>query len=363
VARVGIDATSVSAAGKGNSRSQRRAVESLAALGLPHELVAFVRDPAGVAVLEPAGVRVLPVRYRAALEWEQVVLPRLVRTERLDAVLTTTERLPLRAHGRYVVWLFELPRHRIEQNVRHGASAYQRAADLATRLLWRPGLRRASVIACGSQATADELRTALPETAPRIRVVHPGVDREFSPGPGRPGRYVLHVASADPRDNTETALAAFAAAGVPGVRLVVAGDLGRRRTAVEREAARLGIGEAVELTGRVSDEELLALYRGAAAYLDPTLFEGFGYQVLEAMACGTPVIASSTTSIPEVVGDAGLLRDPRSPDGFAEALRALLRDESRARDLRERGLARAALFTWERTARGLADALEVALRA
>src|SRR5262249_57183279 len=123
-------------------------------------------------------------------------------------------------------------------------------------------------------------------------------------------------------DNTERALVAFAGAGVrlgAPARLVVAGGLGARRQIVEREAARLGLGASLELRGRVSDEELVRLYQSATAYLDPTLFEGFGFQVLEAMACGAPVVASNATSIPEIVGDAGLLCDPRSVDELAEA--------------------------------------------
>ena len=90
-------------------------------------------------------------------------------------------------------------------------------------------------------------------------------------------------------------------------------------------------------------------------------YEGFGYQVLEAMACGTPVVASNSTSIPEVVGDAGLLCPPRDAEAFAEALRRVLKDEELAASLRQRGRARAAEFTWERTARDFAEALEAAL--
>jgi glycosyltransferase involved in cell wall biosynthesis len=105
----------------------------------------------------------------------------------------------------------------------------------------------------------------------------------------------------------------------------------------------------------------VALYRGAAAFLDTSLYEGFGYQVLEAMASGTPVVASDTTSIPEVVGDAALLCPPRDADAFADALRRVLDDGELAARLRAKGLARAADFTWERTARELADAVDEAL--
>jgi glycosyltransferase involved in cell wall biosynthesis len=122
------------------------------------------------------------------------------------------------------------------------------------------------------------------------------------------------------------------------VRLVVGGSLGGRRF------------EGAELTGRVSDDELVRLYRGAAAYVDASLFEGFGYQALEAMACGAPFVGSNATSVPEVVGDAGLLCDPRDPDALAGALVRVLEEPGLADELRRRGLERASEFTWDRTA-------------
>lgn len=366
MARLGIDATTVTLAGKGHSRTQRKTVESLAALGLPHELVAFVRGPEGEHVLAASGVRCVRMRNRKMLAWEQVGLPRAVARERIDVVLTLTDRLPVWGSGRYVVWLFEIPTHRIEQNRQRRAGLYQHASDLVTQALWKRSLRSGTRVIAGSEATAAEITAAVPALAGRVRVVYPGLGDGFEPGQGkREERYVLHLASSDPRDNSETALAAFAAArarlGEP-VRLVLAGGIGDRRAPLEAETERLGIGPWVELTGRVSDEELVALYQGASAYLDATLFEGFGYQVLEAMACGAPVVASSASSIPEVVGEAGLVCDPRSSDELAAALMRVLDEPGLADELRRRGFERAALFTWERTARELAVVLEEALR-
>jgi glycosyltransferase involved in cell wall biosynthesis len=335
VARIGVDATSVAPEGKGISRVQRRTVEALSALG-SHDLVVFARHPA-----ELPGA--LPVTERPALAWEQRGLPRAVRRHRLDAMLTWTERLPLAGAGRYLVWLFEPPTHRIRQNRISGAGAYQRASDLVTLALWRRSLRRAALVLAGSLATARAVGVP-------ARVLYPGSDPEFAPGPGRDGRYVLHIGSSDPRDDTETALAAFAAAGLPGdVRLLVAG--GYRGPARER----------VEYLGRVTDAELLALYRGALAYLDTSLYEGFGFQVLEAMACGAPVVATSVTSIPEIAGDAALLRAAGRPDELGEALRRVVEDETLAAELRRRGPERAAAFSWETTASTLAEAVDEVL--
>ena len=155
---------------------------------------------------------------------------------------------------------------------------------------------------------------------------------------------MLHIGSNDPRDDTPTALAAARAAGE---RLVVVGGYA-------------GPADGAEVVGRVTDDELVARYRRADAFVDTSLYEGFGFQVLEAMACGTPVVASNTTSIPELVGDAALLCPPGDVDAFAAALRRLRTEEGLADDLRRRGLARAKEFTWERTAQQLSDVVEEA---
>lgn len=366
MARIGIDATFVSPAGKGHSRTQLRSLQALAALGLPHELVAFVRTQEAAALVGECGVRCELVDHRLTLMWEQLSVPRAVRRLRLDAFLTLTDRLPLRRSCRYLTWLFEVPTHRIEQNRLDRAGPYQRASDLVTLALWKRSLRAAELVLTGSRATADELALALPGVSGKLRVVYPGLDGSFSPGLGsvRRGRYVMHIATSDPRDNTEAALRAWALA-LPRlrepVRLVLPGGLGRREPAMLEEITRLGIADSVEILGRVSDEELVELYRGAEAYVDPTLFEGFGYQVLEAMGCGAPVIASDVTSVPEIVLDAGLLCDPSSPQQFADALVKVLDDPQLAAELRRRGLARAAEFTWARTGASLAGALEEVL--
>jgi glycosyltransferase involved in cell wall biosynthesis len=334
VHRVGVDATSVAPDGKGISRVQVGTVRALRDLGR-YDLVVFARHP---ELLGGA----FEVRDRPALRWEQLGLPRAFREHRLDAMLTWTERLPLGGGGRFLVWLFEPPTHRVRQNRIVGASAYQRASDVVTLALWRRSLRRADLVLTGSDATRDAVRSV----APGARTVYPGLEPAFSPGPGRPGRYVLHVASRDPRDDTATALAAFARVRAgEDVRLLVAGS------AEPREA------DGVEFLGRVPDTELIDLYRGASAYLDTSLYEGFGFQVLEAMACGAPVVATRVTSVPEVAGDAAFLCTPGAVGEIADALRRVLGDPGLAEDLRSRGLARASSFSWERAARQLADAI------
>ncbi|HZT15338.1 MAG TPA: glycosyltransferase family 1 protein [Gaiellaceae bacterium] len=338
MARIGVDGLMISPHGKGNARSQRHAVEALAAAG-EHELVVFVRE----AVDDIPGVEVVRVGERLTIDWELRGVLRAARRHRLDALLTLSDRLPPAGGPPTVVWLFESPVARIRTNRATRAPLRHRGSDLLTSVLWRRSLRRASHVAFGSRATQEDVGRTV-RGLRSTSVVYPGVPPGFSPGEGPRGDYVFHLGSPDPRDNTAAAVEACRRAGA---RLLVAG--GWR-------------GAGAEALGRVSDDELVELYRGAAAFLDPTLYEGFGYGVLEAMACGAPVVASNRTSVPEVVGDAGLLCDPESPDELAAALRRVLADSALADEMRASGLARAAGFTWTRTAEGLSAALARALR-
>ena len=341
MARIGVDGLMISPLGKGHSRSQLHAVVALAKRR-EHELVVFVRDDGAAEMLADAGadVETVAVQERLTIDWELRGMPRAARARRLDAMLTLSERLPLAGGPPTVVWLFESPVHRIRQNRIAGARLWFRASDALTAVLWRRSLSRAVHVAFGSHATEREVLGEIPALRGRTSIVYPGVAPGFGPGePADRERYVLHLGSADPRDNTASAVEACRRAGV---RLLVAGGWA---------------GDGAEALGRVSDERLAELYRGAAAYLDPSLYEGFGYGVLEAMACGTPVVASKVTSLPELVGDAGILCDPSSADELAAALRRVLDEPGLAGELRRRGLARAAEFTWERTGEGLAAAL------
>jgi glycosyltransferase involved in cell wall biosynthesis len=336
MARIGVDGLMISPRGKGHSRSERHAVEALAARG-EHDLVVFVREPVEIDGIETVHVD------GPALRWELGGVVRAAKRHRLDAFLSLSERLPLAGGPPVVVWLFESPMHRIRQNRVSAAPLRHLGSDLVTQALWKRSLRRAAHVAFGSCATRDEVEAGVKVAS--ASVVYPGLPPDFSPGPSRDrgGPYVFHLGSNDPRDNTTVAVEA---ARLAGARLLIAGGW---------------TGGGAEALGRVSDEEIVDLYRGASVFLDPTLYEGFGYGVLQAMACGTPIVTSAVTSIPEVVGDAALLCDPHSPQAFAEALRRVAGEPRLATSMRERGLAQAARFTWDETGAGLSRALERAL--
>ncbi|MDP9131889.1 MAG: glycosyltransferase family 4 protein, partial [Nitrospirota bacterium] len=168
---------------------------------------------------------------------------------------------------------------------------------------------------------------------------------------GRP--YVFCVAGSDPTKNVGCLVEAFALlpqALRDGFDLLLAGDV-CKRTDIRAAIERFGISGQTKLVGVVSDEELIAYYQQAAVFVFPSLYEGFGLPVLEAMGCGCPVIASNTSSLPEVAGHAALLIDPRQSDQVMRELTRVLESPSLQATLRARGLAQANTFTWDRTAR------------
>jgi glycosyltransferase involved in cell wall biosynthesis len=226
-------------------------------------------------------------------------------------------------------------------------------------------LRRSGAVITISEASRSEIIRVYGVAAEKVHVALCGYDaRRFTPyGPEfnvtgfEP--YALYVGNILPHKNLGRLVDAFAemAGRMPG-RLVIRG-WGKRGhvEALRARIARHGLEDRVDWQPYAGDEELPALYRGARMLLLPSLAEGFGLTALEAMACGTPVITSNTSSLPEVVGDAGLLVDPRDTTAIAEAIGRLFADDRLAKELRERSLARAPRFTWERVGRVVQGAI------
>jgi glycosyltransferase involved in cell wall biosynthesis len=214
-----------------------------------------------------------------------------------------------------------------------------------------------------SLCSQRDILRLLPLTDDRVTVVYPGVDlQRFAPAARRERSerarpYVLCVAGKDPAKNVEALIEAFARLP-PMVRdgydLVLAGDV-RKRAGPADLVNRLDLTDRVQFPGPVSDERLLHLYRQARLFVFPSRYEGFGLPVLEAMACGCPVISSNASSLPEVVGDAGVLVEPDDVEGLSRELLSLLSDECRCEELRKRGLVRARQFSWDETARRMIE--------
>lgn len=176
--------------------------------------------------------------------------------------------------------------------------------------------------------------------------------------------YILYVGALESRKNLPRLLAAYARLREWSERwrLVIVGARKWKSSPIFDTVQQLGLEPHVTFTGYVADEHLPALYSGADLFAFPSLYEGFGLPVLEAMACGTPVVTSNTSSLPEVAGDAAILVDPRDVEQIANAMWLVLSQPDLAAALREKGLARAAQFTWERTARETIEVYKQALQ-
>ena len=246
---------------------------------------------------------------------------------------------------------------------------YPYRRDWMRRAFYRRSARAASHILTDSAFSAREISEAYGIPANRISVVPLGVDAAFTPGDsGAPcelplnvrAPFLLHVGDLHERRNLGVVVEALAAArrhfgAVPAASLVLAGvDRGVGEALCELAGAA-GVPDSVIKLGEVTEEQLLRLYRCATALVYPSLYEGFGLPILEAMASGLPVIGANAASIPEVIGDAGVLLDPRDVAAWTDAIVRIFNDEQLRNRMRSAGLERAAQFTWERTARMTLD--------
>ncbi len=246
----------------------------------------------------------------------------------------------------------------------------RRYLDWSTR--W--SARQAAAVLVDSAATGRDLAQAYSISPAKIHVVYLGRDEglrrvddpdllartraRYNLGE----RYLLYVGTLQPRKNLVRVVEAFARlAGRPelaGVQLVLAGKKGWSYDALFARVSQLGLDGRVTFPGYVPDADLPALLSGALAFVYPSLYEGFGIPVLEAGACGVPVITSNTSSLPEVAGDAAILVDPHDVDAIAEAMYRIITDEGLRAELAQRGLENVKRFSWEKCARETLAVLE-----
>ncbi|MBP8002030.1 MAG: glycosyltransferase family 4 protein [Chloroflexi bacterium] len=340
-------------------------LEGLQQLDTPHEYILYHDRDHPLPPLPPQ-FRPFPLPVRSLSRrqnhfFQAFALPRLAARHSLDVlhILNTTPLLF--PYYPTVVTLYDLTEFALPQRVYEtGRHHYRRLSN------WLAA-RRSQAIITTSASTRQDIGHYLGVAMAKVQVVYPGLDHarfrpldlsarqreEIARTYNLPPRFLLSVGKIQPRKNLARVLQAFREVRRTDsdVHLVLVGSRGWMNEAVDALMAEPDIAAAVHFTGFVPDEVLPALYNLAEIILFPSLYEGFGFPVLEGMACGVPVITSRTSSLGEIAGDAALCVDPLSVEEIAAAIQTLLHDPTLAYSLRQKGLAHAQPFTWHRCAR------------
>lgn len=363
---IGIDASRATVTHRtGTEGYSLHVIRGLIEQGDEHHFRLYFRDePEQGLVPQRQNIERVVIRRRRL--WTHAGLGSAVRRDRPDVLFVpshvipwpNTARVPAVVTVHDVGYLHYPDKHPfferlyLDWSTRHSASVARRVVAV-------------------SKATAHDLHALSGVPQQKIRVVHSGVDEKLHPVTdaqtvdvlrarlGISGPYVLHVGSLQPRKNLTRLVEAFDRVKdtIPGLVLVLAGRPGWGYQSLFERIESLGLGERVLLPGYVPDDDLATLYSGAEVYAFPSLYEGFGFPALEAMACGTPLVCASASSLPELVGNAALTFPPTDVSSMADALRRALTDAELRVQLVERGFERVQLFTWEKASRETLDVL------
>lgn len=364
--RVGLLVYALDRPLSGISRYAVELVRAMSSLDNAPEIVLFAAG--GVGPLEGLGLPTVSLRgcarLPALLTVGNALLAAAGRSCRLDVVHDTTGVTPFAMGGggstRVVTVHDVIPLSFAGVSTTLDRLIYQR---------WLPRiLPRVEHVITDSECSRADIARFFDVPYSRITPIPLAANPNFAPSTedqiarvrssySLPERYLLYLGSVEERKNVSRVFEALARLAESGFNLplVVTGEMKWQYEGVLQALDRHGMRESVQFTGYVSDEDLPALYSGAMALVFPSLYEGFGLPVLEAMASGTPVITSTVSSLPEVAGDAALKVDPLDVDALAQAMRRISEDEALRRSLRAAGLSRAAEFSWQRTAQRTVD--------
>ncbi|MBI5650969.1 MAG: glycosyltransferase family 4 protein [Chloroflexi bacterium] len=372
--RIGIDFTSAVRERAGIGRYARELIRALARLDRKNRYVLLVPRDAHAELLHfdwPPNFKIvrapLTERYLAAL-WHKFRVPLFVEmfTGAVDVFYAPGFLLPPTRARRAIVTIHDLSYVRLPECF---------PAPLVTYLNRQVphALKRADIILADADSTRRDVNDVYGVPLEKIKTLYSGVDPRFNPivspesrarvrdlARGKP--YLLSVSTIQPRKNYARLIEAFARllkSQIPNsnLQLIISGARGWMFDDVFQTVERLNLRERVIFPDFVADDDLPALYVDATLFVYPSLYEGFGLPVAEALACGAPVVCSNASSLPEVAGDAALYFDPRDVDALVDAMQRALADEVLRSDLRARGFAQAQKFSWDNAARELRDYL------
>ncbi len=328
------------------------------ALELTGELVKLSKD---VELVAPAGntttreIEEAKIHRYGSLKghlWEQMELPKYLKKRGSPLLVNLCNTAPLR-YSPQIVTVLDLSFIRNPQWFSRGFYVYYRF--LVPRIV-----KSAERVVTISEFSKRELIELLGVPAEKIRVIYCGVPafKADEKSPNRYGRYILAVSSIEPRKNLKNLILAYRRLSHEGVKLVVVGSYNERVFKKTELEGLIKDDENIVFTGYLSDGELASLYRHALVFVYPSFYEGFGLPPVEAMAQGCPVVTSNVASLPEVCGDAALYVNPHDVDDIKRAIERVITDEPLREELKNKGLKRAALFSWKTSARRLLDVIK-----
>jgi len=357
--KIGVDAQMLCGVVTGIERYTSEMVRELLRSNSESEFFLYAPKQLAVAGLDTKNVVVhtARVKFRAGKTlWSQTQLPYWAGMDNLDVFWGPTHRLPRLLSDRVarVVTIHDLV-------WKHAGETMRPLNRLAERVLMPDAIRLADRIIADSHSTADAIIGEFPWAQDRVRVVHLGATSLPEPkgiealnalGIDRP--YFLFVGTLEPRKNLRRLLEAYASLDQvvrKQTLLAIAGGKGWGNEDMVSLVRSLNLTDSVRLTGYVNEEQLATLYAHARFLAMPSLYEGFGLPLVEAMSFGVPVLTSSCSSLPEVAGDAGILVDPYNTNSIATGLLQMLKDDEFKNELAARSMLNAARFSWERAAR------------
>lgn len=314
----------------------------------PHGIGRFARE----VIARLPGARRLNSARRPLHPLNAFEVAAILRKEMPDAYFTPGFNPPRSSPVPFVFCIHDL----IHLRCREESSWFKRL--YYERIVKPAGLIAAKVLTVSEYSRAEILNWSH-WPADRVQVVGNGIGQAFTPAgpvfhPGFP--YLLHVGNHKPHKNIDRLLQAMAQCPIdPNIKLVF---VARPNPAEHQRLMALGLGSRIVYSGDVEDEFLAEMYRGALAVVLPSLYEGFGLPAVEAMACGTPVVCSNSTSLPEIAGTAAFLVDPMSVEAISNGLRRVIEDTALRQRLCESGLSQARQFSWDSTGRLVFQSLQ-----
>jgi glycosyltransferase involved in cell wall biosynthesis len=356
--RVGVDARLMYHQPAGISRYTWHLLQALAELDKDDEFIVFQHRNHRTPLIQQPNFRRATLFAPAHHRLEQYALAVELYRYPLDLLHSTDFIPPLYSPCKTVITVHDLAFVHYPHFLTTESAAYYGLIDRA--------VMRADHIIVPSEHTKTDLIAQMGVAADKVSVIYEAANPSFGPLPRDearaavaakyklPPHFILFVGTIEPRKNVNGLLQAFAYLrnkyDVPDVGLVIAGSKGWLYDETLEMVKSLGLEQSTYFLGRVPDEDLQKLYVAARCHIHPAHYEGFGLPPLEAMACGTPTIVSNVSSLPEVVGDAAILVNPGDTEEIAVALHRLLTDDALHAELREKGLQRAKIFSWDKAA-------------